>query len=78
MSLFEDDFEVKKTLVDMLDKVTYGQALAISVALGKWEELEKLKKETEFTRQYIRDSGLEWDLLSCFERHERSNNNAED
>lgn len=31
---------------------------------GKWEELEKLKKEYDFTREYIHDNGLEWDLLS--------------
>ena len=64
MSLFNSDFEIKKCLVDMLDKATFGQAEAITTALGKWEELEKLKKEYDFTREYIHDNGLEWDLLS--------------
>ena len=44
MSLFNSDFEIKKCLVDMLDKATFGQAEAITTALDKWEELEKLKK----------------------------------
>ena len=64
MSLFNNDFEIKKCLVDMLDKVTFGQAEAITTALDKWEKLEKLKKEYDFTREYIHDNGLEWDLLS--------------
>ena len=64
MSLFNSDFEIKKCLVDMLDKVTFGQAEAITTALDKWEALEKLKKEYDFTREYIHDNGLEWDLLS--------------
>ena len=64
MSLFNSDFEIKKCLVDMLDKVTFGQAEAITTALDKWEELEKLKKEYDFTREYIHNNGLEWDLLS--------------
>ena len=42
MSLFNSDFEIKKCLVDMLDKATFGQAEAITTALDKWEELEKL------------------------------------
>lgn len=66
MSLFNNDFEIKKCLVDMLDKVTFGQAEAITTALDKWEELEKLKKEYDFTRQYINDNGLEFDLLSKY------------
>ena len=64
MSLFNSDFEIKKCLVDMLDKATFGQAEAITTALSKWEELEKIKKEYDFTREYIHDNGLEWDLLS--------------
>lgn len=28
------------------------------------EEFEKIKSEIIFTRQYIHDNGLEWDLLS--------------
>lgn len=64
MSFFNSDFEIKKCLVDMLAKVTFGQAEAITTALDKWKELEKLKKEYEFTREYIHDNGLEWDLLS--------------
>ena len=34
--------------------------------LDKWEELEKLKKEYDFTREYIHDNGLEFDLLSKY------------
>lgn len=64
MSLFNNEFEIKKALVDMLDKVTFGQAEAITTALDKWEELERMKKEYDFTREYIHDNGLEWDLLS--------------
>ena len=60
MSLFNSDFEIKKCLVDMLDKATFGQAEAITTALDKWEELEKLNKEYDFTREYIHDNGLEW------------------
>ena len=66
MSLFNNDFEIKKCLVDMLDKVTFGQAEAITTALDKWKELEKIKKEYDFTRQYIHDNGLEFDLLSKY------------
>ena len=66
MSSFNNDFEIKKCLVDMLDKVTFGQAEAITTALDKWEELEKLKKEYDFTREYIHDNGLEFDLLSKY------------
>ena len=64
MSLFNSDFEIKKCLVDMLDKVTFGQAEAITTALDKWEELEKIKKEYDFTKEYIQVNCLEWDLLS--------------
>ena len=64
MSLFNSDFEIKKCLVDMLDKATFGQAEAITTALDKWEELENLKKEYDFAREYIHDNGLEWDLSS--------------
>ena len=66
MSLFNNDFEIKKCLVDMLDKVTFGQAEAITTALDKWEELEKLKKEYDFIREYIHYNGLEFDLLSKY------------
>ena len=72
MVFFTDEFEVKKCLVDLLDKVTYGQAEAICIAVGKWDELEKTKKELEFTRQYIHDNGLEFDLLSKYERSENN------
>lgn len=64
MVFFTDEFEVKKCLADLLDKVTYGQAEAICIAVEKWDELEKTKKEYDFIREYIHDNGLEWDLLS--------------
>jgi hypothetical protein len=70
---FTDEFEVKKCLADLLDKVTYGQAEAICIALEKWDELKKTKKELEFTRQYIHDNGLEFDLLSKYERSDNNN-----
>lgn len=34
------------------------------------EEMERLKNELEFIRQYIHEQGLEWDLLSKFQRAE--------
>lgn len=55
----------------MLDKVTYGQAEALTIALEKWDELDKLKAEYDFTREYIHDNGLEWDLLSKYMRKHR-------
>jgi hypothetical protein len=73
MNFFNDEFEVQKCLVDMMVKVTFGQAEAISVALTKWKEYDKIKKELEFTRQYIHDNGLEFDLLSKYERSENNN-----
>ena len=73
MNFFNDEFEVQKCLVDMMDKVTFGQAEAIFVALTKWKEYDKIKKELEFTRQYIHDNGLEFDLLSKYERSENNN-----
>lgn len=36
-------------------------------------ELEKLKQEYDFTREYIHDNGLEWDLLSRYTRKEEQN-----
>lgn len=72
MVFFTDEFEVKKCLADLLDKVTFGQAEAICIAVKKWDELEKTKKELEFTRQYIHDNGLEFDLLSKYERSENN------
>lgn len=66
---FKDEFEVKVTLVNLLTKVNYGQAEAIGYVLDKWEELDTLKDELEFTRNYIHDNGLEWDLLSKYNEY---------
>jgi hypothetical protein len=33
------------------------------------KEHQKLKEELEFTRQYIHDNGLEWDLLSKYTQY---------
>lgn len=33
------------------------------------KEHQKLKEELEFTRLYIHEQGLEWDLLSKYTRH---------
>ena len=33
------------------------------------KENKKLKEELEFTRLYIHDQGLEWDLLSKYTQH---------
>ena len=73
MTFFNDELEVQKCLVNMLDEVTFGQAEAICIALTKWKEYDKIKKELEFTRQYIHDNGLEFDLLSKYERSENNN-----
>ena len=64
MTFFDNEFEAKLCIADMLDKVTFGQAEALSKALEKWDEYDKLKAEYDFTREYIHDNGLEWDLLS--------------
>lgn len=63
--LLEDELAVKKTLCDMLDKVTYGQAEAILYALDAIEELR-------FTREFIHNNGLEYDLLSKYASHRNS------
>lgn len=63
---FKDEFEAKVCIADMLSEVTYGQAEALGMALEKWDEYDKLKAEYDFTRQYIHDNGLEWDLLSKY------------
>ena len=66
MVFFEDEFEAKKCIADMLTEVTYGQAEALGMALSKWDEYDKLKAEYDFTREYIHDNGLEWDLMSKY------------
>lgn len=66
MTFFKDEFEAKVCIADMMDKVTYKEAEALDIALSKWDEYEKLKAEYDFTREYIHDNGLEWDLMSKY------------
>ena len=65
---FKTDFEAKVKVANMFCKVSYGEAEALSLALEKWDECDKLQEELEFVRQYIHDNGLEWDLLSKYKR----------
>lgn len=37
-------------------------------------EIERLKKEISITREYIHSHNLEWDLLSYYDRKERTQN----
>lgn len=76
MVFFETEFEAKVTVVNLLDKVTFGQAEALNMALQKWDaydkqqaEIQKLKDELKITREYIHNNGLEWDLLSYAQRN---------
>ena len=71
MLFFDDEFEAKVCIADMLTEVTYRQAKALSMALEKWDEYDKLKAEYDFTREYIHDNGLEWDLLSKYTRMQK-------
>ena len=73
MLFFRDEHEAKICIADMLTEVTYGQAMALSMALEKWEEYDKLKAEYDFTREYIHDNGLEWDLLSKYTQMQNKN-----
>lgn len=73
MTFFKDEFEAKVCIADMLDKVTYKEAEALGIALNKWDEYEKLKAEYDFTREYIHDNGLEWDLLSKYKQTQNHN-----
>ena len=41
---------------------------AIAIINYQKAEIERFQKELEITRQYIHDSGLEWDLLSYSKR----------
>lgn len=70
MLFFSDEFEAKICIADMLTEVTYRQAKALSMALEKWDEFDKLKAEYDFVREYIHDNGLEWDLLSKYTQKE--------
>lgn len=70
--LLKDEFEVKAKLCDLLSEVTFGQAEAICYALDKLDELSKLKDELEFTRTFIHNNGLEWDLLSKYKDYYKS------
>ena len=72
MTFFKDESEAKVCIADMLSEVTYGQAEALSMALEKWDEYDKLKAEYDLTRGYIHDNGLEWDLLSKYTRLQKS------
>lgn len=73
MTFFNDEFEAKACLADMLSEVTYGQAEALGMALSKWDEYDKLKAEYDLTREYIHDKGLEWDLLSKYKQTQNHN-----
>lgn len=73
MTFFDNEFEAKLCIADMLDKVTFGQAEALSKALEKWDEYDKLKAEYDLTREYIHDKGLEWDLLSKYKQTQNHN-----
>lgn len=65
---FDNEFDMKVCIADMMHKVTFGQAEALGCALRRWDKLDELKNELELTREYIHDNGLEWDLLSYSER----------
>ena len=71
MIFFKDEFEAKACIADMLSEVTYGQVEALGMALEKWDEYDKLKAEYDFTRQYIHDNGLEWDLMSKYSQKQK-------
>lgn len=73
MLFFSNEFDAKVCIADMLTEVTYGQAEALSMALEKWDEYDKLKAEYDFTREYIHDNGLEWDLLSKYTQRQTEN-----
>lgn len=73
MLFFNDEFEAKVCIADMLTEVTYRQAKALTMALEKWDEYDKLKAEYDFTREYIHDNGLEWDLLSKYTQVQNKN-----
>lgn len=42
LHFFENEFQAKVCLADLLDKLTYKQAEALACALQKWDELDKL------------------------------------
>ena len=44
MTFFEDEFEAKVCIADMLDKVTYEQAEALTIALEKWDKCDQIKE----------------------------------
>jgi hypothetical protein len=51
--------------------VKYGYEYCENSCLThKMKHASKLMRELDFTRQYIHDQGLEWDLLSKFQRAE--------
>lgn len=41
---FDNEFDMKVCIADMMHKVTFGQAEALGCALKRWDELDKLKR----------------------------------
>jgi hypothetical protein len=41
---FDNEFDMKVCIVDMMHDVTFGQAEALGCALRRWDELDKLKR----------------------------------
>lgn len=44
MTFFEDEFEAKVCIADMMDKVTYGQSEALRTACARWDAFDKIKE----------------------------------
>ena len=44
MTFFNDEFEAKVCLADMLSEVTYGQAEVLTIACDKWDQFDKIKE----------------------------------
>jgi hypothetical protein len=40
---FDDEFDMKVCIANMLDKVTVKQSEALRIALKRWDELDKIK-----------------------------------
>ena len=43
MTFFNDEFEAKVCIADMLCEVTYGQSEALSTACDRWDAFDKIK-----------------------------------
>ena len=44
MTFFVNEFDAKVCIADMLDKVTYKQAEALTMALEKWDKFDNIKE----------------------------------